>query len=169
MIMESDNSKILNCGPDTLAYAGSGRAGFRYRFMALIIALACASILIIAACITPQPSGIGSHTQLHLPACGFLQRNSYPCPTCGMTTALAYLVRGRVIMAFITQPAGALAGLLCLAITCLAGYAAVTAERLDKYIDFISFNLFYIMVTLSVIVLLSWLWTCLRIKLYSNV
>jgi len=140
-----------------------------YRLTAMSLAMACAAVLAGAACIEPQPSGVGSHTQLNLPACGFLQRNSYPCPTCGMTTAVAYLVRGRLIMAFITQPAGALAGLLCLAVTCVAGYAAITAKPMDKYIDFISFNFFYIAITVTIIVLLSWLWTCLRIKLYSNV
>jgi hypothetical protein len=169
MIVESDNSKISDCQPDAMACARRAGTRWQFRLTAAIIAMACASILVTAACIAPQPSGIGSHTQLQLPACGFLQRNSYPCPTCGMTTAVAYLVRGRVIMAFITQPAGALAGLLCLAVTCLAGYAAVTAKQMDKYIDFISFNFFYIVITVGVIVLLSWLWTCLRIKLYSNV
>ena len=85
-----------------------------------------------------------------------------------MTTSVAYFVRGRLIMAFITQPAGAMVGLLCLAVTCIAGYAAITAKQVDKYIDFINFNFFYIVITVTVIVLLSWLWTCIRIKLQGN-
>lgn len=30
----------------------------------------------------------------------------YPCPTCGMTTAFAHVVRGELISAFHAQPAG---------------------------------------------------------------
>ena len=44
--------------------------------------------------------------------CGFKQRYSLPCPTCGMTTCALVFARGRIVEAFYIQPAGAL--LLCL-------------------------------------------------------
>lgn len=43
-----------------------------------------------------------------LGVCGFKQRTGLPCPTCGMTTAAAAFVRGKIFEAFYIQPAGAL-------------------------------------------------------------
>ncbi|NOX58768.1 MAG: DUF2752 domain-containing protein, partial [Planctomycetes bacterium] len=44
-----------------------------------------------------------------------------PCPTCGMTTAFAYVVRGRMLSGFVAQPLGALLALA----TCLAAIHAI--------------------------------------------
>jgi hypothetical protein len=38
----------------------------------------------------------GTHTQLGLPECTFKQLTKQPCPSCGMTTSFALLVRGDV-------------------------------------------------------------------------
>jgi hypothetical protein len=55
---------------------------------------------------TPDPTGSGTHRQLGLPGCGFLQNTGWPCPSCGMTTSLAAMAHGRVVLAWTAQPFG---------------------------------------------------------------
>lgn len=51
--------------------------------------------LIVCATIEPDPSGTGTHTQLGLPPCLVCQFTGLEhCPSCGLTTGLAHLVRG---------------------------------------------------------------------------
>ena len=50
--------------------------------------------------------------QTMMPPCGFLVTTGYPCPTCGMTRAFQYVVRGRLVAGLKSQPMGAL---LCVA------------------------------------------------------
>ncbi len=73
-------------------------------------AVAWFSILAVfsaAAWIHPDPSGLGTHTQLHLPPCGFYEIFHKPCPSCGMTTAFAWMMHLHPVEAFRAQPAGA--------------------------------------------------------------
>lgn len=65
-----------------------------------------AAILALAAWLTPAPSGLGTHMELHLPPCGFYVLFHKPCPSCGMTTAFSWLMHGRPVEAFRAQPAG---------------------------------------------------------------
>ncbi len=58
--------------------------------------------------IHPDPSGLGSHTQIGLPPCGFHAATGIPCFSCGMTTAFAHMARGRIDLGFKAQPFGAL-------------------------------------------------------------
>ncbi|MEM6955599.1 MAG: DUF2752 domain-containing protein [Myxococcota bacterium] len=51
------------------------------------------AIVITATTITPAAEGHGTHTQLGLPPCGFLQATGIPCPGCGLTTSFAHMVR----------------------------------------------------------------------------
>jgi hypothetical protein len=64
------------------------------------------SVLLLAAWIRPDPSGVGTHTELHLPPCTFYVVFHKPCPSCGMTTAFALLLHGRPLDALRAQPAG---------------------------------------------------------------
>lgn len=83
--------------------------------MALCILASCAAVLAVAAWLTPDPSGLGSHRQLGGPACTWVMLFGYPCPTCGMTTAFAHTVRGQFLSAFAAQPAGLALALLAMA------------------------------------------------------
>lgn len=58
-----------------------------------------------ASRLVPDPSGLGTHRQLGLAACPTLARSGRPCPTCGMTTAVAHLAEGSLAKAWNTQPA----------------------------------------------------------------
>lgn len=81
----------------------------------LCIALACWSLLGLSLWLQPAGAGLGTHEQMGFAPCGFHVRYGIPCPTCGMTTSFALLVRGRVWEAFVVQPAGAVLALLTVA------------------------------------------------------
>lgn len=50
-------------------------------------------VFVTAAQLTPDPAGMGTHTQLGLPPCGFLAVTGVPCPGCGLTTCFAHMIR----------------------------------------------------------------------------
>ncbi len=82
----------------------------------------------VAAYLQPDSRGYGTHQQLGMGACGMLIRTGYPCPTCGMTTAFAYAIRGRLLAAFYAQPAGLALALASAAVTALSGWAIFTGR-----------------------------------------
>ena len=141
------------------------RANWRYRLTVGVIAAGCGAILAVALYVKPDNAGTGTHRQLNLPACGTLERTGYPCPTCGMTTAFAYTVRGRIDKALPVQPAGTTAALLCMAGLVLAGYAALSGRRLDRIVDYIMFNYITVLLITAAVIILAWIWLCLRVKL----
>lgn len=64
------------------------------------------AVVLLAGLLKPDPSGLGTHTELHLPPCGFYLVFHKPCPSCGMTTSFALIMHGKPLQAFHTQPAG---------------------------------------------------------------
>ena len=107
------------------------RLGPRGRLLAAGISLAAATPLGLAAALSRAAEGIGTHRGLGLPACGWQSTMSLPCPSCGMTTAFSHAVRGDLLTAGWTQPAGLM---ICLvtAMTVIGGfYAAVTGAPLQ--------------------------------------
>jgi hypothetical protein len=68
------------------------------------VAISCAFVL--AAWLSPDPRGVGTHEQLGMPPCTMHWVLGIPCPFCGMTTAFSLLAHGRPLAAFRTQPAG---------------------------------------------------------------
>jgi hypothetical protein len=85
--------------------------GLRARVVAFVVLTACVVVLAVAARLTPDPAGFGTHQQLGSAPCLMPVLTGYPCPTCGMTTAFAYAVRGRLGSAFHAQPTGLLIAL----------------------------------------------------------
>src|SRR5437764_12357438 len=69
---------------------------FGARLFALLAGLALAAMLGLAAWLTPDPHGLGTHQQLGLPQCSVLKAFHVRCPACGMTTSWAYTVRGQL-------------------------------------------------------------------------
>ena len=63
-------------------------------------------VIALAATLTPDPSGHGTHTQLGLPPGGFLVLTGYPCPGCGLTTSFAHMTRLQFIGATHANPFG---------------------------------------------------------------
>lgn len=76
------------------------------RWAALFVLAGCVFVFSAAAILTPDPSGVGTHTQLGLPPCGFLTLFGRPCPACGLTTALAHLARGSLVPSLQAHPVG---------------------------------------------------------------
>lgn len=85
--------------------------GLRARAVAFAVLTTCVVVLSVSARLTPDPAGFGTHQQLGSTPCLMPVLTRYPCPTCGMTTAFAYAVRGRLGSAFHAQPAGLLIAL----------------------------------------------------------
>ena len=72
------------------------------------------ALLIAARIVQPAADGVGTHEQLGLPPCGFRLMFGRPCPSCGMTTSWAHLMRGQLTQAALTHPGGMLLGLATL-------------------------------------------------------
>ena len=97
-------------------------------------------VLVLAAWLEPDPRGLGTHTQLGLPPCGFLWLTGLPCPGCGLTTSFALMAAGEWLRAFRTQPLGVLLYALCVFAwpVCAAGWIRgwsvhATLSRLPVY------------------------------------
>lgn len=82
----------------------------------VVLAVALTVVLAVAAWLRPDPQGFGTHQQLGLPPCQFARLTGHPCPSCGMTTAFAWTVRGRLGRAWKANPAGGLLALSCAAL-----------------------------------------------------
>ena len=98
------------------------------RWCAVLVLLGCGGVLGVAAWLTPDPRGYGTHEQFGAGTCGLLLATGYPCPTCGMTTAFAHTVRGRWWQAFTAQPAGFILALGAAAAGLTAGWVLVTGR-----------------------------------------
>ena len=73
------------------------------------------ALLAVAVFLKPDPRRRGTHQQFGLPPCTFRVVFGRPCPTCGMTTAWAHLVRGQLVGALRANVGGTLLGLLAVA------------------------------------------------------
>ena len=78
------------------------RANWWVRGGLLAMAAAMAFVFYLATRVKPYgsdgtPMRMASHQTLGLPACRFQDLTGMPCPSCGMTTSFALLVRGDVL------------------------------------------------------------------------
>lgn len=110
----------------TAAAASPRRAGLRLRGALLFVP--CAVVIGLAAWLTPSPAGYGTHQQLGLPACSFLWRTGYPCPSCGLTSSFAAMAHGRIVEALRDHPFGPFL-VLALAAVGLCGLAELVGGR----------------------------------------
>ncbi len=106
--------------------AGRGRS----RLIGLAVAVPCWAVLAVAVWLTPDPRGYDTHTQLGLSPCSLPVTTGYPCPTCGMTTAFAWMGAGRPLKAFAVQPFGAAACLAVVAAAVLGSVQGLTGRPL---------------------------------------
>lgn len=78
------------------------RLRFGVRLMLTLIAGGLLALFVVAARIQPYdargiPYPMGTHTQLGFPECSFIRVLGRPCPTCGMSTSFALLIRGDLV------------------------------------------------------------------------
>ncbi len=126
------------------------------RLRGALVAATCGVIIALSAALRPEPAGVGTHQQLGLPACSAINQSGYPCPTCGMTTAMAATAHGRFGLALQAQPAGVALFLLA-AVAGLIGMAELVAgwNVLDRY----EFRLWHVALAVGVL-LAGW---CVKI------
>jgi hypothetical protein len=110
--------------PESLDLSPMGHASAADRLLSAAIAAAAFGLLLVARGLSPDPSGLGTHTQLGLPVCAWYSQTGRPCITCGVTTAFVLVAQGRLPQALATQPFGAILGLAAGAMVLLGGYAA---------------------------------------------
>lgn len=103
---------------------------FARRMVALIVALGCMGVLGVALSITPDARGHGTHEQIGLPPCRWVESFGLACPTCGMTTSFAHAVRGNLLASFLTQPMGMVLAILTAAAMFAGLFVAVTGSGL---------------------------------------
>ena len=106
------------------------RAGPGERCLAGVIAAVCAALLMTAAWLRPDASGFGTHRQIGLPPCGWLQSFGKPCMTCGMTTAFAAMAHAQPRSAWRAQPMGAALAVATATLFWPAMFAAVFGFRM---------------------------------------
>jgi len=120
--------------PPPPASAGSVRAGRFERLLAgFVAAVACAAFT-VAAVVNPydhdgRPRTHGTHRQLGLPPCTMLSTVGFPCPSCGMTTAIALVAHGDVPAACRANWAGVLLATVGAAVALWLGLLAVGMPR----------------------------------------
>ncbi|MCA9321784.1 MAG: DUF2752 domain-containing protein [Planctomycetes bacterium] len=83
-------------------------------YLLVRLALLAGSVWLLATALSvpPDARGFGTHEALGQAPCSYQATTGRPCPTCGMTTAFANTVRGRLLPAFRASPAGLLLALL---------------------------------------------------------
>lgn len=72
------------------------------------------ALLAVSAWLTPDPSGMGTHTQLGLPKCTMAAMTGLRCPGCGMTTSWSLVMHGDVETALATNFGGTVLCLLAI-------------------------------------------------------
>ena len=82
----------------------------------------------VLASLTPSPDGFGTHQQLGGAYCSYLARTGYPCPTCGVTTSMAWSVRGRLFRAWNAHPLGVLLTAALAALGAAGGFELATGR-----------------------------------------
>jgi len=91
---------------------GQTRLNRQERLRLAAIGLGLALPLLVAMILTPDTRGHGTHQQLGLPPCTFVALFGWRCPTCGMTTSWAHLVRGELVESLRANAGGTLLGVL---------------------------------------------------------
>lgn len=82
------------------------KARLAERLFWAVTALACAVVLGLSMWLRADSRGVGTHQQLGLPPCGFVDMFDIPCPSCGFTTTYTLAAHGHVIDAAVNQPFG---------------------------------------------------------------
>ena len=114
----------------TVVISSVSKISGNYRFSLLVIGLSLLGLFVTARCLRPDPAGFGTHRQLGLRECTMVRLLNRPCPSCGMTTAWAWLVRGNVSASATANLGGLVMGILGMAMVPWAIGSALTGRWL---------------------------------------
>lgn len=106
-----------------------------HRILAAVAASAALTVLVLAARLEPDPSGVGTHRQLGLPACGYLEATGRPCLSCGMTTAFSHMAEAEPVAAVRANPMGLVLFLLTLCAVPWCAHAAWTGADPFRFVS----------------------------------
>ncbi len=129
------------------------------RLILVLMAGLASLVMAIAIYLDPyEPDGtpllMETHRQLGLPECTFKMAVGLPCPSCGMTTSFAQLVRGDVKNSLRSNAAGTLLAVLTLA---FIPWALVSAARGHLvYIRSLERALLRVVILFLVLMLVRW-------------
>lgn len=112
-------------------FGPAARLSYRTRLLWLLCAVGLVALLVVAACLTPNPQGYGTHQQLGLPPCSFQWLSGMRCPGCGMTTSWSHAVRGELSDAVQANAGGLLLALLAASGAVVALAMAASGRRLQ--------------------------------------
>jgi hypothetical protein len=109
--------RLVNEPPACRASRGVPNTARIARLTLLLIAALLACVFAVAFYLNPydadgRPRTMATHTQLGMPPCNFVILAGKPCPSCGMTTSFALLVRGDVVASLRANWAGTLIAVL---------------------------------------------------------
>ncbi len=119
------------------------------------------TLLMIAAVLTPNPDGLGTHQQLGLPPCSTRWLFGIRCPGCGMTTSWSWMMKGNLLQSFRTNTGGALFCLLAMWTIPIASYVALKG-RGTREGWFSRYGLIAMLIAVAVTAV-DWIW-----RLYIN-
>jgi len=96
------------------------------RASSTFLATGTGGVIATAAWLQPASEGHGTHLQLGLGTCSFLQLTGQPCPMCGATTTFTLMAHLRPLEALVNQPFAASLFLLTVGV-----FAVSLAEVID--------------------------------------
>lgn len=133
--------------------------GLFVRGTLLGLALGLTAVFAVAAWLDPydelgMPRRMETHRQLGMPPCTFMQMTGVPCPSCGMTTSFAFLVRGDLLNSLRANAVGTLLALLGLA--CIPWSLACVIGKRSYFIRSMELTLIWLLSGFLVLLLARW-------------
>jgi hypothetical protein len=133
----------------------------------LVVALGLIGVFILAGSLDPygkdgSPLRLETHRQLGFPRCTFYHWAGVPCPSCGMTTSFALLVRGDVAASLRANLAGTLLGVACLfyipwSLTCILRRRLFLVRSLERTVTvFLTIFLAVMLIRWGLVLWLGW-------------
>jgi hypothetical protein len=132
------------------------RLGAEARVWAALVMLGCAAVLSTAAYLPPSPSGVGTHLNLGMARCDFLEKTGLPCPACGMTTSFSFMAHGQPLASMYVQPMGAVLVVLTAAAFWVSLYILVTGRPVLRLLQVVPSR--YYLLPLMFFALAAWGW-----------
>ena len=127
----------------------------RTRLGAAFMALGLLVPLVLACWLEPDARGHGTHQQLGFPPCTLVALCGVRCPTCGMTTSWAAVVRGRLLDGLAANVGGVLLAVAAMVSIIALSSIAVLGHRPWWFPD--TNGLAWIAMAIAAVTLIDWL------------